>query len=779
MKRFILFFIVFIVFGLFSCVRSGFVPESGSLLSLQFSSDGVSKVEALTVGDALGVFARVDGRQTYALSNHKFLSNGSGILVGDPAAYYPDAEQATYLYAYYPYISSWTSTENLWHTPTDQTADADSRQADLLWGWAATTPSVEAVAVGFSHLLSRVEVEVRDESGALLPLERLTLHDIQTDGLLDLTSGRLTLELTRANIEAMGRSVLIVPAQHLSQLSFAIGSVDYSFVAATPLTLSVGVSYRLALTLRSASATPEVSLERVSITDWSAEAGSGLSEHGVRNTVTAHWLLPNPDFGSTSQVALRVTDGATGQPYTLQSVSYARDPASSGASGACTFGIEGVAGLRYPFRVDSIHFLRADGSVVQSCGTLLAQGIYRSGAVSFGIYQDNILVVTTDPITSWEEVLIPGGFDDYKYQGNTFVVKAVDPPFDWRKVHTVRFKIWNGIAEWRGLNMVVAAATGSLQTATGVFTFPDSNGYLPELRHYPIEYVELVDASGGYLYRGYCGFEVCETGQIVLWLYPDGAVQTPNNALARPVGVTVAGEVDNAKFSQNTLRFRFFNCMFDTKSARTVRATIGTTEYVWDFAPAQGANDLLFWGAVSFPDKYGSKPNNAVYHISTVELRDGKGNYLYKNYCAYDVLHAGVATIDMHQRGSVDMPSTITPPTSSNGDDMTPPSGVTFVSNTLNVRFYDPPFDRVAVNKITVTIGGVNYTWNTGVGWTGSSQNPGYGTVNLPFTASTGRPAKYPFTVTGVEVFTGTTSLKKYTLSTSVSYQGTAIIVVK
>lgn len=143
------------------------------------------------------------------------------------------------------------------------------------------------------------------------------------------------------------------------------------------------------------------------------------------------------------------------------------------------------------------------------------------------------------------------------------------------------------------------------------------------------------------------------------------------------------------------------------------------------------------------------------------------------------MLHAGVVTIDMHQWGAVDMPSTVIPPASSNGEDMTPPSGVTFVANTINARFYDPPFDRAAVNRVVVTIGGVNYTWNTGIGWSGTSTNPAYGTVNLTFTTATGRPAKYPFTVTGVEVFTGTTSLKKYALSTPVTYQGTAIVVLK
>lgn len=626
-NRYALFFLTMLLSGALSCARQADSASGDPFaVALLFSSDGASKVDALVAGDAVGVFARIDGRETYGLENHKFRSTSTGTLTGDPAAYYPDSKQATRLYAYYPYLAG-TGDGGLvaWRTPMDQTALADYRHADLLWGEAITTPVAEAVPVGFAHLLSRVAIEVHDELGVLLPLERVALHQVLTDGVLDATTGLFVAAQTRKNVEAAGRNELVVPSQSITQFTFQVGVTEYTFLSTAPIVLDQGKSHTLHLTLRQASQTPQVVLDRVSTDDWVISSGAGQVQHRVHNTITAHWLLPHPDFATATKILLHVVDGVSGANYSVPSLSYAHDPTSSGSVGAATFTIEAVEGLSYPFKIESIDFLRPDGSVVQSCPTLTAQGIYRSGAVSFGIYQDHILLVTTDPITAWDEVLIPGGFDDYKYQGNTFVVKAVNPPFEWGEVHTVRFKIWNGMAEWRGLDLAQVPSNHSLLTATGVFTFPDSNGYLPELRHYPIEYVELADAGGGYLYRGYCQFEVAETGQIVLWLYPDGAVQTPGSSLVRPIGVTVEGSVDNMKFSQNRLDLRFFNCFFDTKAVKTVHLMIGTTEYVWDFTAAKGANDLLFFGSVIFPDKRGSKPNNAYYHISTIELRDSKG----------------------------------------------------------------------------------------------------------------------------------------------------------
>ena len=755
--------------------------ESGSVLRIAYSVGSSSRSSGLQADQAAGVFLLLDGRGDYSLLNHRFVSSAAGVLSGDPAAYYPDA-QAVRMYAYVPYQADQNDPRQVAYSlPTDQTSDASFRSADLLRGEAFTAPSESAVPMLFTHVFAKLSVEVRDELGAEHTVSALSAAKVRTEGALDASTGVFSLSPTQTTVQAAGRSSLVLPPQALESVSIEATGVWYGFVPPSPLVLEQGKEYTLRLLLNRASESNEAVLQEVVVNDWTATAESGSAQHAVSNAFTVHWLLPHPDFSKTARVVLHVQDGRSGKKVELTSTSYTPDGSSTAQAGQAAFTVVGADGLLYPYRIESVDFLRADGSVIQSCGTLLAQGVYRAGAVSLGVFQDHILLVTTDPIVRWDEQTIPGGFDDYKYSGNTFVVKAVEPQFDWKKVAKVRFKIWNGIAEWRGASMVRVSSEQSFQVATGVFTFPDANGFIPGPRHYPIEWVELADASGGYLYRGYTNFEVAETGQIVLWLYPDGTVETPNSSIARPVGQTIEGSVDNLKFSNNTLRLRFFNCYFDTKAARTAHLTIGSTEYVWDFAAAPGANDLLFWGAITFPDKYGSKPNNAYYHISTVELRDASGGYLYKNYCAFDVLRAGTVTIDMHQRGSVDMPSAITPPSSGNGDDLNPPSGVTYVSNTLSVRFYEPPFDRLAANKVSLTLSdGKTYTWNTGIGWAGSSTNPSYGSANVSFPAPTGgRPASYPFSVTAVEVFNGTTSLYKRTgLNTTISYQGSVVVVV-
>ena len=760
------------------CARREESAASAPVLSLAPSYGAVSRV-GFAAGDAIGVWAALDGREADALSNHPFSAASDGItFTASPAAHYPNERDAVRLYAYFPYQAAWDGT---FAVEADQSTPERLKLSDLCWGTTQTTPSEAPVPLSFKHLLAKIAVSVSGlPSGTTV--SRISWPAAASNGALDVKTGVFAIGTAPQTLSTTSTE-LIAPAQALARLEIELSDgTTYTYAPSSAPMLQAGYVHTINLTLHAANHTADLAAP-IQTTEWTTAAGSGSAQHAVANTFLVHWLLPHPDFAQAVRAVVYATDGVSGRKAALTSTSYTPDGSSTAQAGQCRFSVEALEELAYPYRIDSVAFLRADGSTIQLCPTLLAQGVFRAGTVSLGIFQDNILLVTTDPIVRWDEETIPGGFDDYRYQGNVFMLHAVEPQFDWKRVATVRFKIWNGIAEWRGLALNQTATGASMLVETpDLFTFPDANGFIPGPRHYPIEWVELADASGAYLYRGYTHFEVSESGRIDLWLYPNGRIETPGSAIVRPIGQAVIGSLDNAKFSNNTLMLRFFNCYFDTKAARTVRLLIGSTEYVWDFAAAPGANDLLFWGAVTFPDKYGSKPNNAMYRVETVELRDGAGNYLYKNYCAFDIQYAGTATIDMHQRGSVDAPSTVTPPSSSTGDDLNPPSGTTYVANTFNLRFYDPPFDRLAANKIALTLSdGKTYTWNVGVGWSGTSTNPSYGSATATFPAPTGgRPAAYPFTVTGVEVFNGTASLYKKTgLSTTVSYQGSAIVVIK
>lgn len=95
-----------------------------------------------------------------------YTADGSGNLTTANTQYYPTSGNAVNIYALYP---SGTSTSGTFSIKTDQSADADYMASDLMYGKPASNPvarTSSAVNIGFSHMLSKVTVNLEAGTGS-------------------------------------------------------------------------------------------------------------------------------------------------------------------------------------------------------------------------------------------------------------------------------------------------------------------------------------------------------------------------------------------------------------------------------------------------------------------------------------------------------------------------------------------------------------------------------------------------------------------------------------
>lgn len=484
MARYVLLFFAAAAFLVASCAREGGSGTDRVALTLQFAEASASKVDALAAGDVAGVFARVDGVGSFAQANHRFVSDASGVLVGDPALYFLDSKQATELLAYLPYVAGqMDATQVAYATPVDQTSDENFRKADLLWGHTASTPMQVAVPIPFEHLLCKLVATTSQ------PIERWSVHNTLLDGVLNAETGVFTLGTTRSNLSATGRSELVLAPQSIQTLDFTVGGVEYTFHSPSPIVLESGKSHTMNLTLHEQNHTATLA-DPVAIEAWTLSSSSASVAGTANNRFTVYWALPSVGYKNAARAVLHLTT-TDGTAVDIDATNFV--PVSVDNEYLCTYSFELTkATLAYPYTINGVRFFDGSGQLIQLCSSLLGANVYKSGDYTLGIEAGNVLSVIEGRVNSFTEVFGSGAISGGV--ANQFVLQLLEPQatgYDYTKIKQVKLTA-DGVdyhfpaVTFTGSSNILVAITNSF-----AFTTARPAGY-----PYTVERIELLDGSG-------------------------------------------------------------------------------------------------------------------------------------------------------------------------------------------------------------------------------------------------------------------------------------------
>ena len=332
------------------CARQAEVqPEA---IALFYAAEEASKTDALAEGDEVFVSASVEGTGNYFLENSRWTVGPDGkALVPAVPVFYPDPKEAVAFYAYF----------GAQHVPTDQSAPADLKKADLCWASASSTPSHTTVPLTFSHVFARLAVTCS------VPTSKILVSNAFSGGSLDIRSGAFA-NSTKSDIVTTGNE-LVVPAQTLNRLIVTSGGVDYVFDGS--IALESGKTTTANLTLNTSTHT--ATLAGSSVSAWATQSAGGNLSQAVSNVLSLQW----PNFIQQGTLPDKVVLTINGSDYTVSSgITYANQ----------TFTVPfASSALRYPYTVTKITFYSGSTQSLPACTQLLGATIYKSAAQTIGL----------------------------------------------------------------------------------------------------------------------------------------------------------------------------------------------------------------------------------------------------------------------------------------------------------------------------------------------------------------------------------------------------------
>ena len=168
----------------------------------------------LEVGTTVGVYIYHNGTSTSATTSYGYknlaytVSGTSGdlaLVTATDQPYFPQDKSKTLdIYAFAPRTGVYTGTgelsslsgQDVFATTADQTADADYRASDFVWGKAAAvtfaTASAGKIEIPLKHKLSKININIAPGTGmalANLAHARIKLNGVILQGTVDFTSG--------------------------------------------------------------------------------------------------------------------------------------------------------------------------------------------------------------------------------------------------------------------------------------------------------------------------------------------------------------------------------------------------------------------------------------------------------------------------------------------------------------------------------------------------------------------------------------------------------------
>lgn len=154
---------IFIVAVMFSCSKSDNASNDYSTDYVTINPYLQTRATELSfeVGDMIGVTIEEDGASTLYAENYKFSYDGANFI--SDLLWYKYLEQTSTLMAYYPYVSG-GSAPTSFTIKTDQTTSGAYTSSDLMGSIKTGVTPESSTSMVFSHLLSRIVVEIDNQS---------------------------------------------------------------------------------------------------------------------------------------------------------------------------------------------------------------------------------------------------------------------------------------------------------------------------------------------------------------------------------------------------------------------------------------------------------------------------------------------------------------------------------------------------------------------------------------------------------------------------------------
>lgn len=205
---------------------------------------------AFEVGDKVGVFVVNEPNSLAASGNHvdNMGFTCSDKWTPDAEIYWLDKTTKADLYCYYPYAETVDATAHPFATKADQSALADYKASEFLWGrTAGVAPTEEAVGITVKHTFSNVVVILKAGAGFTeetfaAASKSVRICNVRTAATVDLATGIATATGVASSVTPYNEGdyyrALIVPQ------TVAEGALIQATVNGTDYTLSRGFTFR-------------------------------------------------------------------------------------------------------------------------------------------------------------------------------------------------------------------------------------------------------------------------------------------------------------------------------------------------------------------------------------------------------------------------------------------------------------------------------------------------------------------------------------------------------
>ena len=184
--------------------------------TMRSNKQDLQKTE-LEAGTTVGVYIYFKDEKTtnttytYGYKNIAYTVSGTGgdlsIVTSTEQPYYPDVKtQNIDIYAFAPQVYTGTAelstltAQDVFTTKADQTAEADYRASDFVWGKladrSAPTTAGTKQEITMNHMLSKVNINIAAGDGvnfSSLAGAKIYLNGVKLLGTVDLTTGAVTL----------------------------------------------------------------------------------------------------------------------------------------------------------------------------------------------------------------------------------------------------------------------------------------------------------------------------------------------------------------------------------------------------------------------------------------------------------------------------------------------------------------------------------------------------------------------------------------------------------
>ena len=278
-----------------SAPRSNVINLTSSMAQTRAASE--LQTTAVSTSVKVGAFGISGTTAITNGNNNEYTVESNGSLSANEAMAWPsEANAKVSIYAYAPYQSGWSSynSANAFSVATDQSSNAGYLASDLLYAKAENkTQTTDAIALGFTHKLSRINVTVSKSSEATVNLSNAVIYISNTKPgtTLNPSTGALGNALgTAADIKIAtlptdaGATVygIVVPQQMTADTKFVkIVTADKTLVAklSDAVTFESGKSYNYTATI-GANTAVELTLGSVTLTGWGddIDLGSATTE---------------------------------------------------------------------------------------------------------------------------------------------------------------------------------------------------------------------------------------------------------------------------------------------------------------------------------------------------------------------------------------------------------------------------------------------------------------------------------------------------------------------